>query len=185
MLSGYRKIRRDFVGVNNRNVCFIFPSNPRKFYKMADDKVLAKKIMEDNGVLCAETFAIIEKIGEIPKVWDSLKDHKKLVIKPANGSGGNGILILSKKNGSWMFKGEIMATEQIYLYLANIIMGVYSLGSNDRVLIEECIIPHDCFHKIYPNQYMLNLERQHLHLVTRNYSIQTFELWIVYHILIH
>jgi alpha-L-glutamate ligase-like protein len=150
MLNRFRKIRREFVGINNRNVGFIFPSNPRKFYKMADDKVLAKKIMEDNGILCAETFAVIEKIGEIPNTWSSLKHHKKLVIKPANGSGGNGILILSKKNGTWISKGEIKSTEQIYLYLANIIMGVYSLGTSDRVLIEECIVPHDCFHKIYP-----------------------------------
>lgn len=29
-------------------------------------------------------------------------------------------------------------------------MGMYSFGASDRVLIEQCIIPHSFFHEIYP-----------------------------------
>ena len=79
-----------------------------------------------------------------------MRQYQSLAIKPANGSGGGGILILNQTdNGDWMKGSEHHSDEQIHLYLANIIMGVYSLGSNDRVLIEECIVPHSFFHSIY------------------------------------
>lgn len=150
MFKKIKAIKKEFLGLNKRNVKYIYPSNKRKDYKLADDKILAKCIMEENSIACAKTYAVIEFIGEIPKVWEKMNQYSSLAIKPANGSGGGGILILNKgENGVWMKGNESFTNEQIHLYLANIIMGVYSLGSNDRVLIEECIIPHEFFRSIY------------------------------------
>lgn len=147
----FQKIKSEYLGINQRNVGFVFPSNPRKYYKLADDKVLAKSILEENGIPCAKTYATIKKIGNIPKVWSSLQHHDRLAIKPANGSGGEGIMILVKDDaGRWISGGKIINEQELHLYLANIIMGFYSLGTSDCVLIEECIIPHNCFHSIYP-----------------------------------
>lgn len=151
MFRKIRFIKNEFLGLNKRNVNYIYPSNKREDYKLADDKVLAKRIMETNGIACAKTYAVIENIGEIPAVWSKMRQYSSLAIKPANGSGGGGILILTQaENGDWMKGEDVYSNEQIHLYLANIIMGVYSLGSNDRVLIEECIVPHAFFQSIYP-----------------------------------
>lgn len=151
MFKKIRKIRSTFLGINNRNVGYVFPSNPRKYYRLADDKVKAKEIMESNGIPCAKTYAVIEKVGDIPKVWNEMQQYNILAVKPANGSGGEGIKIMRRDDsGNWISGGEIMNQDAIFLFLANIIMGFYSLGTNDRVLIEECIIPHDCFTSIYP-----------------------------------
>ncbi|MDG1330955.1 MAG: sugar-transfer associated ATP-grasp domain-containing protein [Crocinitomicaceae bacterium] len=150
MFKKLKSIQKEFLGLNERNVKYIYPSNKRKDYKLADDKVLAKQIMEEHNIACAKTYAVIENIGEIPAVWNDMNQYRSLAVKPANGSGGGGILILSKsEDGTWMKGKESFTNEQIHLYLANIIMGVYSLGSNDRVLIEECIIPHSFFQSIY------------------------------------
>mgnify|MGYP001943889561 CR=1 FL=1 len=151
MFKRISKIKREFLGINNRNVGFVFPSNPRKFYKLADDKVLAKSILEENGIPCAKTYAIIDKIGEVPAIWKQMDIYDKLAIKPSNGSGGEGIMILMKSSdGEWMSGEKVIHENEIYLFMANIIMGFFSLGSSDHVLIEECIIPHKCFHSIYP-----------------------------------
>ena len=151
MFGRFNKIKKEFLGINNRNIGFVFPSNPRKHYKLADDKVMAKSILEKHEIPCAVTYAVIEKIGEIPAIWEQMQKYDKLAIKPANGSGGEGIKILFKsERGTWLSGGEEMSDDQIYLFLATIIMGFFSLGSTDRVLIEECIVPHDCFHSIYP-----------------------------------
>lgn len=151
MINKMNRIKQDFLGINQRNVGYVFPSNPRRFYKLADDKVLAKSILEKNDIACAATYAVIEKIGEIPETWNRMQDHDKIAIKPANGSGGDGILILVKNEmGDWLKSGQVMLEEEIHLFMANIIMGLYSLGTSDRVLIEECIMPHSCFHSIYP-----------------------------------
>ena len=74
-----------------------------------------------------------------------------MAIKPANGSGGGGIKILKKNSlGDWMSSGKYISEKDIFLHMGSIIMGRYSLGSNDRVLIEECITPHPFFAEIYP-----------------------------------
>lgn len=150
MFEKIKKIKNQFVGINERNIGFVFPNNPRKYYKLADDKVKAKQILEENNIPCATTYAVVKNIGDIPSVWQKLQKYDKLAIKPANGSGGEGIKILFKNNRGWFASGEQISDEEVFLFMANIIMGFYSLGSSDRVLVEECIIPHDCFHSIYP-----------------------------------
>jgi alpha-L-glutamate ligase-like protein len=139
------------MGINERNATLIYPNNKRKYYKLADDKVLSKNILHKHNIPCAETYAVIEKIGDIQKRWSQVQKYQKIAIKPANGSGGGGIKILKKdRSGNWISSSKIVAHEDVFLHMANIIMGHYSLGSYDRVLIEECIEPHSFFHEIYP-----------------------------------
>ena len=139
------------LGINERNAKLIYPNNKRKHYKLADDKVLTKSILEKHQIPCAKTYAVIEKIGDIQKTWNRIQNHTKIAIKPANGSGGGGIKILKKDhNGNWLSSSKITTDEEIFLHMANIIMGRFSLSSYDRVLIEECIEPHHFFQEIYP-----------------------------------
>lgn len=152
--SFFNKIlNNDFetLGINERNSALVYPNNKRKYYKLADDKVLAKNILEQNNIPCAKTFCVIEKIGDIQKKWLQVQHYNKIAIKPANGSGGGGIKILKKDDeNNWISSSKIIPEQEIFLHMATIIMGTYSLGSNDRVLIEECIESHDFFKEIYP-----------------------------------
>ncbi|CAL2056940.1 sugar-transfer associated ATP-grasp domain-containing protein [Tenacibaculum sp. 190524A05c] len=154
MMSLFKKsLNNSFevMGINERNVSLIYPNNNRKYYKLADDKVLAKEILDENTIPCADTYAVIEKISGIQKGWELVKKYDKLAIKPANGSGGGGIKILKKDSQeNWISSGKIIHEEEIFLHMASIIMGQYSLGSDDRVLIEKCIESHSFFHEIYP-----------------------------------
>lgn len=148
-----RSLHNDFdtLGINERNARLIYPNNKRKHYKLADDKVLSKSILERHQIPCAKTYSVIEKIGEIQKGWQDVQHYEKIAIKPANGSGGGGIKILKKDHsGNWLSSSKIVTDEEIFLHMANIIMGRFSLGSYDRVLIEECIEPHSFFQEIYP-----------------------------------
>ena len=47
------------LGINERNVSLIYPNNERKYYKLADDKVLTKTILETHCIDCAKTYAVI------------------------------------------------------------------------------------------------------------------------------
>ncbi|MEM6719771.1 MAG: sugar-transfer associated ATP-grasp domain-containing protein [Bacteroidota bacterium] len=138
------------MGINERNVSLIYPNNQRKHYKLADDKVLTKNILETYNIPCAKTYAVIERIGDIIPKWKSIQQYEKIAVKPANGSGGGGIQILTQKADGWYKSGELYPEEEIFTHMANIIMGCFSLGSDDRVLIEACIEPHPFFHEIYP-----------------------------------
>ncbi|MGV6832372.1 MAG: sugar-transfer associated ATP-grasp domain-containing protein [bacterium] len=151
-IQNYFKNSQSVLGINERNVSLIYPHNERQYYKLADDKILTKQILEQNCISCAKTYAVIERIGDIAKKWDTIDKYDKIAIKPANGSGGGGIKILRKNDqGLWCSNSEPINKEEIFLHMASIIMGQYSLGSDDRILIEECIEPHPFFSEIYPD----------------------------------
>lgn len=139
------------IGLNERNVKLIYPNNPKKYYPLADDKVRTKEVLHKNDIPCAKTYAVIEYNSDIKEAWESCKPYHAVAIKPANGCGGGGIKILKKdENGNWMCSGQKITDREVFQHMASIIMGFFSLGSHDRVLIEECIEPHPFFHEIYP-----------------------------------
>ena len=150
-LQFIQSLQNKVVGINRRNNQLIYPHNAKQYYKLADDKIKAKEILVEANIPCAETYLVLSKIGEIPSVFEAISPYQSLAIKPANGKGGGGILILKKgTNGNWQKGGKLISEQRIAKHLANIIMGVFSGGKKDRVLIEYCIQPHLFFKKIYP-----------------------------------
>jgi len=140
----------NILGINERNVNYVYAQNPKKYFPLADDKVLCKEILHQHQIACATTYGVIERVGDIAAIWTTVQHHESLAIKPANGAGGGGILILKKRNEQWTKSGKVISEEQIFAHLARIIMGMYAFGSSDKVLIEQCIEPHPFFHEIYP-----------------------------------
>ena len=137
------------MGMNERNLGLIYPNNERKNYKYADDKYLAKSILEKNGLPCPKTYAVVKSIGQIESSWAQACHHKALVIKPAKGAGGKGILILKRKGNSWYSQGKVITEDEVYFHLANVIFGIYSFGDSDMALIEEFMKPHQLFLDIF------------------------------------
>ena len=139
------------MGMNERNLGLIYPNNRRRDYKLADDKYLAKEIFHLHGISCPQTYGVVSTIGEIKEVWQKVNHHDRLVIKPAKGAGGKGILILKQVNGQWYKSGSLIDEAEIFGHIANTIFGIYSLGDSDRVLIEEFVTPHGFFGELYPS----------------------------------
>lgn len=138
------------IGLNRRNIEFIYPHNQRKYYNLADDKVKSKMILHENNIACARTYAIIDRISQIKSKWSELQNQQSLVIKPARGCGGEGIKILKKgEDGQWQSSGRNITDNQIFQHITSIISGLFSMASNDVCLIEECIVPHSFFAEIY------------------------------------
>ena len=153
-MSIFQKIRnldKNILGINRRNAELVYPKNPREHFPLADDKILTKGVLEKHSIACAETYAVISRVGDIARVWDTMHKYPILCVKPACGSGGGGIKVIRQnEKGQWISSGKVMTLPEIYRHLANIMMGVYSFGSSDRVLIERCIVPHSFFQTIYP-----------------------------------
>lgn len=133
---------RHVLGINERNIRFIYPHNDRKHYKYADNKLLTKEMLESNNLACPKTFASIDSIGVISDKWNGVKHNSAMAIKPASGSGGNGILLIKKVNGVWKKGGAEITDNQIISHIANILFGMYSGGDEDQAIIEDLIIPH-------------------------------------------
>ena len=145
-------IEKEILGINERNMDYVYRMNPKKHFALADDKIKCKEVLHTQGIACAETYGIIKKMGDIPSAMTMLNQYRSVAIKPANGSGGGGILILKKnREEQWVSGGRELSDQEIYTHLARIMMGMYSFGTSDHVLIEQCIVPHSFFSEIYPS----------------------------------
>jgi len=127
------------VGINMRNARFVLPNNPRKLYGLVDDKTQTKRLASEREISIPETFGIVKNPADLRKIRGLLGDRDSFVIKPARGSGGKGIMVISERDGDHYVKpsGARVTVDEIKHHLQNILAGLFSLGGlRDRALIE-------------------------------------------------
>jgi alpha-L-glutamate ligase-like protein len=146
MLETVRKLRAAGVlGLNERNSDLIMRLNPRRLYPRVDDKALTKKLAIAAGMAVPDLYGIISNQGEVRRFPEIVADHASFVIKPARGSGGNGIVVITgrserKRNAFRLSSGVIVTQDEILYHLSNVVGGQYSLSGNpDKALIEYCV----------------------------------------------
>src|SRR6056297_2558831 len=164
LIKNTRKPGNYVLGINERNLRFIYPHNDRKHYKYADNKLHTKHVLESNELACTKTFAAIDSIGSISEKWKQAKHHQAMAIKPACGSGGNGIMLIKKVKGAWKKGSSDISEDQIISHIANIIFGMYSGGDEDQAIIEELIVPDPFMTSFYsdgiPDIRVITLKHQ-------------------------
>ena len=102
-----QELRRSGVlGINRRNSEYVLPNNPRRHYPRVDDKYLTKEICHQRQIPVPETYALIERHGDVPKFLDLMGRREEFVIKPASGSEGRGIMVIARHNGSEFFSSS-------------------------------------------------------------------------------
>jgi glutathione synthase/RimK-type ligase-like ATP-grasp enzyme len=85
--SGY------LLGMNARNLTYLQPSNSLRAIRIADNKLLAKKILQKAGLPVLQTHSVIHHLKELKEFdWTSLP--LSFALKPNRGLGGEGILIV-------------------------------------------------------------------------------------------
>lgn len=147
-----RARREELVGINRRNVLLVYPHNARRDFPLADDKLLAKERFTAAGVPAPETLAVCDGLYAVPATLEALLEKEHFVVKPANGGGGQGILVLGERvePGVWRKAGGATLTSlQLQRHMADILFGVYSNALEDRVFIERRIVPHAFFQHLW------------------------------------
>lgn len=130
------------VGINARNLDYIFPNNARKFYPFADSKLATKKLAESVGVQTPALIAEINWQYEVKKLPDLIKGLKQFVIKPDHGAGGGGIIVIDDvlSIGYRKGSGTILSRQDLIFHCQNILSGMHSLsGQKDTVVIEDMV----------------------------------------------
>ena len=146
MLDVARRLRAAGVlGLNERNSDFIMRLNPRRLYPRVDDKVLTKELATAAGMAVPDLYGVIANQGAVSRFPEIVAEHDSFVIKPAQGSGGNGILVITgrserKRDAFRLSSGVIISQDEILYHLSNIVGGQYSLSGNpDKALVEYCV----------------------------------------------
>ncbi len=131
------------LGQNARNLQYIKGGNFLLSKKLADSKLKTKKFLASHKVAVPETLGIIRKHSEID-IKKIISYAPPFVVKPNNGYGGKGILIIDAINAEGNFitnSGDIYSPQQLAIHFTYILDGFFSLSwGRDRVIIEKKII---------------------------------------------
>ncbi|MGE5130084.1 MAG: alpha-L-glutamate ligase-like protein [Sphingomonadaceae bacterium] len=130
---------RGVLGLNARNGEFMLPWNPRRFYPLVDDKVLTKTLAREHGVSVPEVYAVIEIPRQIRELKSKVAAHEEFVVKPARGSGGEGIVVVTGRgpDGYRKIDGSSISEHELEFHISNILAGIFSLGGTpDKALVE-------------------------------------------------
>lgn len=130
------------LGLNERNAEYISRMNPRRLYPLVDDKVLTKKLALEANMAVPEMYGVISNQSDVKRFAKIVAAHESFVIKPANGSGGDGIVVISaRRQGRYRsIGGKLLSEGELRHHISNTVGGQYSLtGAPDAALIEYCV----------------------------------------------
>jgi alpha-L-glutamate ligase-like protein len=141
------------MGINRRNAEYTLTHNPRRYYPLVDDKLRTKEIAQAAGIPVPELYGVVETEYQVRHLPAILQGREDFVIKPAHGSGGDGILVIAgrAKANFRTVSGELLTCEDVNHHVFNILSGLYSLGGQtDSAMIEYRVIfdpvfDHICF----------------------------------------
>jgi alpha-L-glutamate ligase-like protein len=149
MFSAWRQLRKlGIVGINERNADMILKYNRRRFYPLVDDKLKTKKLAIEHNIQAPQLFAKLETEHDIKQLDKILAQHNDFVIKPAQGAGGDGIIVItSQVRGRYRkSNGQLVDIEFLRHHCSNILAGLFSLGGHsDVAMIEQRIQAADVF----------------------------------------
>lgn len=140
MLGRWRALKKAGVlGLNARNARYSLVFNPRDLLPRVDDKLITKQLAQQAGIAIPELYGVVEAMHQVKGVHALLSRYRDFVVKPARGSGGDGILVFSGQSDGRYCKlsGELLTPVDLEHHIANILGGIYSLGGQpDKALIE-------------------------------------------------
>ncbi len=142
---------RGIMGINRRNADYVLKYNKRSLYPIVDDKIITKERAIAAGIHVPEMYGVISTEKEISQLGSIIGGRSDFVIKPAQGAGGDGILVIADRfeDRYRTVSGRIISHDEIEHQVSSILTGLYSLGGHrDRALIEYRVTPDQIFRSI-------------------------------------
>ncbi|MFZ2542130.1 MAG: sugar-transfer associated ATP-grasp domain-containing protein [Gallionella sp.] len=151
-LNGSRSRAATVLSMNRRNLHYIYTRNARKHFPIADDKLIAKEVLGAAGVRMPQTYRSYSYFYELRNLERELGDYHDFVIKPAQGSGGNGIIVIvGRSDQNWLgISGKIYTLYDLQKHISDIIFGVFSFDMGDSAIIESRITQHPEMQELSP-----------------------------------
>lgn len=141
-ISPRRLNRLGMLNMNRRNVDYIARYNERSSYPLVDNKLKTKLAVAEYGVTTPRLLQVVRQQHEISHFREMAEGLGGFAIKPAKGSGGKGITVITGREDDYYIKasGSRIAAPDLERHLTNILAGLYSLaGSPDVAIVENLV----------------------------------------------
>ena len=141
----------DVLGLNARSADYLV-LNKKSARRRADDKLLTKLMLKKMDVPHPKLLGTLTEVSEVRKFkWGKLKEG--FAIKPVQGFGGQGIMIIKRQakeeNFFWTMDGKKIGLEELSIHAQDVVEGKYSHNNlPDKAMIEERIKIHPKFKKL-------------------------------------
>lgn len=131
--------------MNRRNCDVIAPGNPRHLYPSVDNKLKTKILAENAGISVPKLLGTVRYQHDVSELEKLLEKEQNFVIKPSQGSGGKGILVITERDHDLFFKssGDMVNHSDLERHVSNILSGLYSLGGKTDVAMIEALVRFD------------------------------------------
>ncbi len=142
---------KDILGINARSSEYL-RLNTKRARKFCNDKFLAKSLFAKKKVPHPRLLSVIENMDQL-RGFDWVGLNTGFVMKPVQGLGGDGILIIKKPSkyaGEWLrMDGKKLDIADLALHAQDILEGRYSRHNvPDKAMIEERVKIHPKFRKM-------------------------------------
>ena len=152
MFASPRRLREmGVIGMNERNTKIISAFNPRSLYPLVDNKLKTKLLAAEKGGATPGLIGAIKTQHDLKGLAEFLAPHDGFAIKPAKGSGGKGILVItSQRNGTFIkANGLELQIDEIRHHITNVLSGLFSLaGAPDVAIVEELVRPDPMYENL-------------------------------------
>ena len=126
------------LSLNCRNAEYTLWHNRRHLFPLVDDKLTTKSLAQQAGMAVPPLYGVIEIEHQVRELRTMLKPYQDFVIKPAQGSGGDGIVVISGRRNERLRKvnGELITQED----LDRVFAGFKSLADQKKEVFDEDIV---------------------------------------------
>lgn len=139
LFTWLRLQKKGVLGLNARNHSYIMRYNKRHSYPLVDDKLKTKTLAIAAGIAVPKLYGVVATPHDLSALGGILSTYHQFVIKPAHGSGGEGVLVIDGMRRDLYVKtdGRALELDEISYHASNILSGIYSLGGiPDQAMIE-------------------------------------------------
>jgi len=145
MIRKLRLFSQQILGINRRNSDLLARYNPRALFQVVDHKLKTKNALTMLGIPVVDTFAHYRFHYDLQRFVDDVREQREFVVKPAQGAGGEGVIIVTDRQGERFetSDGRQLSIRRLESHLSDILGGVYSLNQRyDEAIIERRIHAH-------------------------------------------
>jgi alpha-L-glutamate ligase-like protein len=145
MFHSLRTLSRAVLGLNRRNQDLLARYNPRALFQVVDHKLKTKVALSTLGLPVVETLEVYRLQRDIAHFTTQAQGWKEFVIKPAQGAGGEGVIIVTGRSGSAFLTldGRHLQARDLESHLSDILGGIFSLNQRyDEALVERRVRAH-------------------------------------------